>query len=155
MSEDKYVSFNDLGKNDIFYRNFAGRPSKYHPEGGFREFCVAIRNPEKAERMRADGWPVKSREIKGEEVLYISVKVRYDLRIPPIIEQKTSNGCVRLEEDDVAIMDVDEIISAKMRVRGWEYEPGKRSVYLVRMEAEIEDEYSDSYDEDSYDDVPF
>lgn len=163
MSGNKYVSFKNIPGKDIIFRNFAGRPTKYVPDGGRREFTVIFDDEQLADRMAADGWKIKYRpvddpDIKGRPSL--GVKVNFNSSYPPIIEQVTSHGCTRLDEESVTALDFDEIVSAKMRIRGWEYEPGKLSAYLVRMEAEIQDDYMDSYgnsysDDAISDDVPF
>lgn len=161
MSGNKYVSFTNVEGRDIIFRNFAGRPTRYVPDGGKREFTVIFDDQNLAQMMLADGWNVRFRptddpDIPGRPSL--SVKVNFKTSNPPIIEQVSSRGCTRLDEESVAALDFDEIVTAKMRIRGWEYEPGKLSAYLVRMEAEIADEYADSYG-NSYNavdnDIPF
>ena len=158
MSGNKYVSFKNVPGSDIIFRNFVGRPTKFVPEGGKRNFTVFFDDYDLAEKMVADGWCVRYRggedDIPGRPSL--TVKVNFNSSNPPIIEQITSHGCTRLDEESVAALDFDEIVSAKMRIRGWEYEPGKLSAYLVRMEVEIQDDYADSYGNNySDDDLPF
>lgn len=160
MAGNKYVSFKDIPGKDIIFRNFAGRPTKFVPEGGKRTFTVLFDDYDLAKLMEADGWCIRYRggdnDIPGRPSL--TVKVNYNSSNPPIVEQITSKGCTRLDEESVPVLDFGEIVTAKMRIRGWEYEPGKLSAYLVRMEADIQDDYSDSYGHsysDDNDDVPF
>lgn len=161
MSGNKYVSFTNVPGDDIIFRNFAGRPTKFVPDGGKRTFTVLFDDAELAQRMIDDGWSVRFRgeepDIPGRPSL--TVKVNFESHNPPIIEQNTTRGCTRLDAESVCALDFDEIVSAKMRIRGWEYEPGKLSAYLVRMEVDIQDDYTDSYGH-SYndaveDDLPF
>lgn len=161
MAGNKYVSFMDVPGNDLIFRNFAGRPTKFVPDGGKRTFTVLFDDVELANKMIEDGWAIRFRGPDDPDIPQrpsLTVKVNFNSSNPPIIEQRTSRGCVRLDEDLVSALDFDEIISAKMRVRGWEYEPGKLSAYLVRMEVDIQDDYADSYGHtytDNTEDVPF
>lgn len=161
MSGNKYVSFKNVPGKDIIFKNFAGRPTKYVPDGGRREFTVVFDDDILAQRMIDDGWKIKFRS-KGDDDIpgrpSLTVKVNFESPYPPIIEQKSSHGCTRLDAESVAALDFDEIMDAKMRIRGWEYEPGKLSAYLVRMEVDIQDDYADSYGNyysDETDDLPF
>lgn len=161
---DKYVTFKNVSGKDIWYKNFSGRPTKYIPDGGKRTFTVVFDDIELARMMAADGWTVRFRYIDGEEepsTASLEIKVRYNDNNPsrnPNITQGTRRGDpVRLDEESVGGLDYVDILEATyVTVRGWEYETGKRSAYLVRASFII-DECLDSYrDVDMGDeDLPF
>lgn len=165
---DKYVTFKDVPGKDILYKNFAGRPTKFVPEGGKRTFKLVFYDLELAHMMAEDGWPVRYYYVDGEsepQSASIEIKVRYNSSNParnPDITQKTSSHdvTVRLDDSTVGGLDYSEILKAKyITVRGWEYETGKRSVYLSRA-CFVIDECLDSYrdvslDDDDEEELPF
>lgn len=60
------------------FRNFAGEPDKFNPQGGARYFHFEIEDEEVANKLREDGWNVKtwaSREEDIEPTYYLRVKI--------------------------------------------------------------------------------
>ena len=60
------------------FRNFAGEPDKFNPQGGARYFHFEIEDEEVAMKLKEDGWNVKtwaSRDEDVEPTYYLKVKV--------------------------------------------------------------------------------
>lgn len=142
---------------NIFYRNFAGAPTKVNPRAGSRSFCVYIDDPDTVEQMMRDGWNIKTREPRdeGDPVRhYIQVAVNYDGPYPPQIFLVTSRKKTLLDPESVTSLDYAEIVNVDLtiRPRSWDVN-GKTGVkaYLKTMYVTVEeDEFADKYG-----DLPF
>lgn len=150
----------------IIWRNFAGKPDKYNPAGGKRQFNLVI-SPDDVDDLVDEGWNIKSREPKdgeGDTLYYLPVNVRYDGARPPkiylITERKKKK--TMLDEDTVASLDYAEIINCDLVVSPYNWKMGNRtgvtaylqSMYVTIKEDEFADKYGD-YSEDEPEEVPF
>ena len=147
----------------IIWPNFSGKPTKFNPAGGKREFNVLIDNPEVAQRMREDGWNVKikpPREEGDPPFCYMPVAVEFptpERNFPMKIVQFSGQGAVDIFEDTVGNLDYARIVGAKMAIRPyhWETATGKGiKAYLKTLHIWLEEEDFAS-DFDTVEDAPF
>lgn len=134
------------------FRNFSGRPTDFHKEGGHRDFAVLI--PEDiAEKMSRDGIVVKRTKVynddgdpeEGVEGLpFVKVKVNFSFYRPPMIYMVTSRNTQHLPEDKVDLLDQSDIVDADIVVNhketvvnGVKHHP----IYLRALYANIEEDY--------------
>ena len=109
----------------LYFRNFAGNPDKYNPNGGIRYFGVII-DEDKVESLCAEGWKIKDStpsETDGSFVSYLKVKVVYGKRPPSILLINGNNSDDRnvLNEKTVDILDHIRIQQAKLNIRPYKY----------------------------------
>lgn len=148
------------------YRNFEGRPTKYNPQGGDRNFGVVIDDPEIAQQLAADGWNIKTRTSRdgsdGEDEHWLSVKVKYrrldgSAMIPPKITIRTNNNEVYYEEDNIKFLDGSDLVDVNLVINPSEWSTKEKhgvTAYLKSMTATLVDD-SFFFDEDGTDDLPF
>lgn len=133
----------------ILFRNFSGAEGQYNAEGD-RNFSVLL-DPQVAEAMANDGWPVKYTKIREEGDIaepFIQVSVKYQGRggkavRPPRITMITSRGRTNLGEGEVELLDSAEIISADMIIRPFEWSVGDKSgikAYLQTLFVKIQED---------------
>ncbi len=139
----------------IFFRNFAGKESKYNREGK-RNFCVEIEDEDFAQQMIRDGWNVKLRPPReeGDPVrYYIQVAVNFR-NYPPHIVLVTRKNQTDLTEDEVHKLDSADIQSVDMVInpRPWRSQEGTPNektgvkAYLREMYVTLnEDEFAEKY----------
>lgn len=95
----------------IIYRNFAGQPTKFNPNGGKRTFALVI--PQMvADQLIDRGWNVKHRPPRDEEeddMYYTEIVVNMESEFPPRINLLTRYGekenMVQLNEENVSLLD--------------------------------------------------
>ena len=106
----------------------------------------------------ADGWNIKTlnpREEGDEPTPYIPVTVRFDV-VPPNVYMITSTGRIRLDEENVALLDFANIENVDLIIRAYEWSVnGKsgikaylKSLYATIEEDELERKYSRMGQED-------
>lgn len=139
------------------FRNFAGEPDKFNPDGGKRKFVVGLTGADvqyngetisDMDILRKDGWRVNtlsSRDPEDPPTEILNVKIKFG-KVPPKIIQVTSSGKVQLDEETVKCLDWAEIIKADVSIRPYEWEPGHISAYLKTLYVQIEeDEFESDY----------
>lgn len=141
----------------IHFRNFAGAPTRFNPNGGIRDFIVFL-DPEEAKAMEADGWNIKylnPREEGDEPAPILKVKVKYPTgesrAKPPRVIMITSRGRTTLKEDMLEILDWADIENVDMIIRGWRWEIGGKTgvsayltaIYVTIREDALERKYAD------------
>lgn len=158
MAKD-LIKFEDVDGKALIFRNFEGRAGTFNNEGD-RSFCLVV-DEETRDALENIGFNVRERRRQlddGDEqiTLYLPIKINFNSRRPPQINQVTSRGVTALDEDTVGSLDYAEIISAKISVNAynWHY-AGKEgwSAYLQELLVEIEDEsfigkYRSEHDDD-------
>lgn len=152
-----YVNRNlSLGNVDLIFCNFSGKPTKFNPAGGVREFSVVL-DPELAEGLRSEGWNVKEYIPKNADpedapTLYLPVALRFDV-FPPNIWFITSHNRSRLVEGTVGMLDnmLNDIANVDIVIRPHNWGPNARGesgikAYVKTMYVKIEeDEFFDKY----------
>lgn len=139
----------------INFRNFAGKPTNFNPNGGKRDFAVFLK-PEDALQMARDGWNVKQLKVREEGDIpqdYITVKVNYNGR-PPRVVILTSKGKTPLDEGLIEILDWADILSCDVTIRPYHYDVNGSqgvSAYLQSIYVKIQEDYLDQ----KYDSVPY
>lgn len=128
----------------IIFRNFRGEGGKFNKEGD-RNFAVVIPDQEIAEALQNDvnqygvGWNVKIKAPREEgeaPFMYLPVKVKFNDR-GPVVWLISGKNRVRLNEDNVSMLDEIDILSVGMDIRPYDDEiSGKpfRSAYLQSIE---------------------
>lgn len=150
---------------DILFRNFAGAPDNFNPEGGKRSFNVIL-TPELGEQLIADGWNVKVlRDKMGEEPDQPHIKVNINLKgkQPPRIVLITHGGKARTtlcdpnrvpeEGEDIGemlvILDGIDIATADVIFNPYQRTPDSpvtaylKTLFITAREDELEKKYAD------------
>jgi hypothetical protein len=128
----------------IIFRNFAGEERQYNAKGK-RNFSIVLQ-PDIAEAMTRDGWNVKTRPPREEDMeplIHLPVKVNYEGR-PPAIYLITSRGRNRLDQDTVAALDYADIENVDIIIHPYEYDVnGSQGVaaYVKTMFVTINEDY--------------
>lgn len=137
----------------IIFRNFTGKETKFN-RAGERNFGVLL-NPELAEQMERDGWPVKflkPREEGDVEQAWLAVKVAYgDGRRPPKVIMITSRGRVALEEEDLHMLDWAEFRTVDLVFRPYNWvvngkegiKPYLKEIFITIEESALDQKYGD------------
>jgi hypothetical protein len=128
----------------IVFKNFKGAEGKYNQEGD-RNFCLLL-DQDRAERLFAKGWNVKSLRAKEEgdlEQPYLQVSVQHKNK-PPKISIVTSKGKTYLEEEMCEILDWVDIARVDLILNPYEWSVNGKSgvkAYLKTLVAIIEEDY--------------
>ena len=131
----QYRNIPDLVIEDaqLMYRNFEGREQQFNREGD-RNFCVKL-DPETAQRLIDDGWNVRVQAPRDEEeepqhYIQVAVSFKHVPGIPPMsVYLITSKNKVRLDEDSIVELDCNEIKTADLIIRPYQWEAqGKTGV---------------------------
>lgn len=153
---------------DIFkpFSNFAGKPDNFHPQGGYKQFCLLL-DDKIAEKLQKDGWNVRQLASRDEEEKprpYISVRINYGGPMPPRVVQITSGGRTDLTDETIGKLDWSEIAQVDLSVNKHNWTYGNRSgvngylrsMYVTLFEDEIDKKYAavPSAPEDDVD-IPF
>lgn len=139
----------------ILFRDFSGEKNRYNND---RTFCVVL-EPELAEALVNDGWPVKWLEPRNEEETrtpYLRVKIQFrkheqfERQSPQIV--LISNGKKKeLTEESVNILDWVNIENVDLQIRPYNYEingktgikPYLNSLWITIREDTLESKYKD------------
>lgn len=133
----------------LIYRNFRGEQSQFNHEGD-RNFCVFIDNPDQANLLSEEGWNVKIRKARDEDVVshYIKVNVSYRFRAPRIFLH-AGNTVTEITEETVALLDDADILACDLTINPSHWERGDDhgiSAYLDSMHVVIQPDYfADKY----------
>jgi len=137
-SEFKRLVNGDLSVENavIIWTNFAGKPTKFNPQGGKRTFALVL-TEEVAERLRNEGWNIKMREGReeGEDPLYFTeIVVNMESTYPPKVvlytEFRGKKSANKLTERTVGQLDTIDIANVDLVVHP--YEHGFSSVATVK-----------------------
>lgn len=149
----------------IIWRNFAGNPDKFNPNGGKRTFSLVLTQDE-AESLLDEGWNVKERVNKEDEtdVLYtLQCRANYDGSRPPkiylVTVAKGKKHKSLLDEDTVKVLDYAEIERVDVVISPYKWTMGNKSgisAYVKTMYVTIaRDELEDLYEDDEEEEIPF
>ena len=163
--KDDTVAFNKAQLPDGQWRNFAGGPTKFDPRNTKRFFEIFLTD-EEATRLTDLGWNVKWLEPRNDSEprqAHLKVFVNYDVprRFQPRIWLTRSNGDpILLDAEDLARLDGDDIVRAKVQIRpyDWELPTGAkgRKAMLRQMYVTIEeDDFGAEFYNHNEEDMPF
>ena len=162
MADTKIENIN-IENARIVFRNFSGKPDKFNPNGGNRQFSVVIDNPDVAFDLKTEGWNIKSfKPREGEEGdpgSFLPVKVSFKVR-PPHIYLCTKKSKVLLDEDTIGSLDYADISGVDVVISPFQYDVrGQQGIaaYVKTMYVNvIEDEFAAKYQyDDDTDEMPF
>lgn len=130
----------------LIFKNFSGRPSKYNREGDMN-FAVVF-DDNAADLISSNGWNVRTRTPEGRDPYhYLSVKLDFNYRIPPII-YVISRGVMRqLPAEGVGMLDYADIANVDFRIRANFWERGDergKTAYLEKMIVTLVDDDMES-----------
>lgn len=148
----------NIGDAHIFFRNFAGKPTKFNKQGGVRTFCVELESAKMAADMKRDGWNVKFTKPHDESddpKPYLEIKVSYNM-FPPKIALIGSRGTVDsyLGEAEVEMLDWVEIGKIDLVINPSRWEKGTdrgvkgylKSAYVTTIKDAFEEKYKNPAD---------
>lgn len=146
----------------LVFRNFAGKPDKFNPQGGKRGFSVVLSDHKFANDLKEEGWNIKQFNPRDEDDTepdyYLPIKVSFDVR-PPHIYLCTKRAKVLLEETTINQLDYAEISGVDIIISPYSYEVGGRtgiSAYVKTMYVNVvEDEFASKYAFDDEEPLPF
>lgn len=157
------VYFNDNGTVSFegirfLFRNFSGAPGKYNREGD-RSTCIAIDDPDVAQRLADEGWNVRiltPRDPDDTPLHYVRVKVNFrgDPRRDPGVWMLAGRNRTRLDEESINALDYADINNVDITVSPYHWELSERtgvSLYLRSAYVTIEeDRFAAKYAEEEY-----
>lgn len=145
----------------IRLRNFTGEPTKFDKAGGKRTFSVIL-DPDMADKLRDDGWNVKSWEPEGadEPIYHLPVEISYKI-YPPKVWMISGNKKTMLQEDTISALQYAEFTKVQLIIRPYCWEVNGKSgikayvkaMYVTIEEDEFEKEYRNFEDDDE--ETPF
>lgn len=145
----------------IRFRNFTGEPTKFDKAGGKRTFSVIL-DAEMADKLRDDGWNVKSWEPEGadEPIYHLPVEISYKI-YPPKVWMISGNKKTMLQEDTISALQYAEFTKVQLIIRPYCWEVSGKSgikayvkaMYVTIEEDEFEKEYRNFEDDDE--ETPF
>lgn len=169
MSEERRITSNiTIEGAKLIFRNFSGKVTQYN-RNGQQNFSVVL-DDELAEKLEADGWPVKYRRPREDDPdqyrqPHLPVKVQFGM-YPPTVVLITSRGKKRLDKDTIGQLDWCRIQNADVQIRPYNYPEinGKpagvsaylKSLYVTIIEDPLESKYADIPDlDDIQPELPF
>lgn len=133
----------------ILFRDFSGEKNRYNND---RTFTVVI-EPELAEKLEADGWPIKYLEPRNEDedrTAILRVKVSFGKVSPQVVI--ISGGVKKdLNENNINILDWAYIDNVDVVIRPYNYDingktgvkPYLKSMWVTIREDNLEAKYRD------------
>ena len=161
MSNERIPNLS-VGNARIIFRNFAGKESKFNPQGK-RNFCLLL-DYDSAESLKEQGWNVKyltPRDQDDDPQPYIQVAVAFE-NYPPSVYLISGGKKTKLDEDTVSVLDYAEIENVDLIINPSRWEVSGKSgvkaylktMYVTIVENEFEKKYRDM-DDSSDGDLPF
>lgn len=137
----------------LLFRNFEGRKTQFNAQGE-RNFNVII-PAEDYEKMKADGWNVRTKEPRPEypddEPMYLlAVKVNYSENTrPPRVVLIAGDDRQELDEHTIAMLDRVQIEKCDLMINASYYDVNGRqgykaylrSIYVTIVQDELEKKY--------------
>lgn len=136
----------------IAKRNFHGEERAFNPAGK-RNFLVVFEDEELIEKLKEDGWNIKTALSKEDDSVigFLQVSVSFDY-YPPKIALIRGKNKILLDEETVGQLDYAEIENIDIIIRpyAWKGKDGRSSgikAYVKTMYVTVhEDEFESKYD---------
>ena len=157
----KLVYIEDKDIDDIIFRNFGGKPDKYHKQGTMPNFWVVL-NPAKAMELSDKGFNVREKINRdGEPEYRLQVFVRFD-NFPPTIIKVCGKKQIKLDEETVESLDRDELEKVDLAISPYAYKTEDREGikayinkgYFTIVQDKLDMMYDDDDEEEELD-MPF
>ena len=163
MAKDKRVTYK-IADARFVYKNFAGRPDSYNPNGGKRSFGCKIVDDDTLNQLIDAGFKIKYLTNGDEpDIPYIKVKVNFG-DYPPIIWLKSGKTKTKLNEETIKILDTADIIDAKLIISPYEWKMPSGltgisaycdALYVTVVPNKFEEEFFADDDEEDGEEIPF
>lgn len=157
----KLIYIEDKDIEAIIFRNFAGKPDKYHKQGTMPNFWLVL-SPEKALELSDLGLNVREKlDRDGEPEYRIQIFARFD-NFPPTIIKVCGKNHIKLDEDTIDTLDYDEIEKIDLAISPYHYKTEDREGvkaylnkgYFTIAQDKLDMMYQDDEDDEEYD-MPF
>lgn len=156
IAPKRVEGFIEIENAPIIYKNFSGRERPPYNPAGYRNFCVVIEDEDFATKLRDDGWNIKvrkPRDEEGEPLLYLPVKISYNIKPPQIILVTHNGKQTHISEDELQVLDEIDIEHADIAVNPYNWSMNGnhgvtaylKSGYFVMEKVPFADKYSDDY----------
>ena len=112
---NRYVFIENDDIKDILFRNFSGKPDKFHQNGQMPNFWLVLYE-DAAKRLIDRGLNVRiftNRD--GDEEYRLQVFANYG-NYPPTIYKKCGHNTVLLDDESIGDLDRDEIIGIDLKI---------------------------------------
>lgn len=136
------------------FTNFSGKPTKFNPAGGKRDFNIVL-SKDQADEYSSEGWNIRVVDPyeEGDEPTYmLNVKVSYNPKArPPKVVLITSRKKTQIGEDEIGMLDFADIVKCDVIVTPYNWnvmgDEGVsaylKALYVTIAEDEFEDKYAD------------
>lgn len=161
-AEGKKKKYRIEDASAMVYKNFAGKPDTFNPNGGKRSFGFKITDDATLNMLMDAGFKIKYLSNGDEpDIPYLKVTVKYG-DYPPAIWIKSGKSKTKLDADSVKTLDKADIIDAKLVISPYEWEmPNGISgitaycdaLYVTVVPDKFEEEFFADEDEDE--EIPF
>lgn len=126
-NSDVYIEDNDIISMPMSYRNFTGKPDKFHPNGTMGNFWIFL-TESKAKELEMRGFNVRWRENRdGKNEARLQIFVRFEHVPPQIYTVTTGAAPVMIGEDDIEEMDTNEFTNVDLIINPYSYEVNGRT----------------------------
>lgn len=118
--KDIFINDNDIVAMPASYRNFAGDPDKYNPNGCMGNFWLFLTD-DKAHELEAQGLNIRWKENRdGDMEGRLQVFVRFEF-VPPKIFLKSGTKVTEITKETVRGLNHDEFSSASIIINPYRY----------------------------------
>ena len=136
------IKIKDSDIKAILFRNFAGAPDRYNPNGCMANFWIVLNDEDRAKELEDQRLNIRWKPNRdGDMEPRLQLFIRWDKK-PPKIFQKAGDTEVLLNEDTVSALDYADILHADLILSPHEYDPVKPMkayIHLARFVVEDED----------------
>ena len=134
VKASRNVIIEDADIKDVIFRNFSGKPDKFHASGTIGNFTLIL-SDEKGRELLDRGFAVKIREDRdGNEEYRLRVFVRFD-HVPPKVFQVSGTHVTELNEETIECLDNAELSKVEVVLNPYHYDVSGTSgikAYLSR-----------------------
>ena len=126
-NNDVFIEDKDIVSMPMSYRNFTGKPDKFHPNGTMGNFWIFLAE-DKAHELENRGFNIRWKENRdGKMEAKLQIFVRFEHVPPQIYTVTTGSAPVLIGEEDLDEMDNDEITNVDLIVNPYSYDVNGRT----------------------------